>query len=279
MTGKAWLFHRLTAKSTPPPDNSNYHDFLRDYASTIRYLDRFGQVIDLAGKSILDIGCGTGTLCIEAARRGATRIVGVDLQLIDVADAHLKTHCAELAAIVEFVRTDGSLQELGEEQFDMIFSKDSFEHYADPEAFVHVMTRLLRPGGELVVGFGPLWKAPGGGHIGYMTKVPWMHLIFPESVIMAERRRFRPQENAARFEDIVGGLNKMTFRRFETIMSASGLECVQLRTNVSDHPAVKIMSAISRFPPLREYFTNNVYSTWAKTDLSRHLPDSKTSVA
>jgi len=43
-----------------------------------------------------------------------------------------------------------------------------------------------------------------------MTPLPWAHLLFPESVIMNERKRFRPDENANKFEEVKGGLNKMT---------------------------------------------------------------------
>lgn len=46
--------------------------------------------------------------------------------------------------------------------------------------------------------------------------------------------------------------------------SSSGLECVHLHRNVSDHPAMRVMDVISRIPPLREYFTNNVYAIWRK---------------
>jgi len=58
------------------------------------------------------------------------------------------------------------------------------------------MKQYLKQDGLLVIGFSPLWKAPYGGHIRFMTKLPWAHLIFPEEVIMAERRRFRPDEEA-----------------------------------------------------------------------------------
>jgi hypothetical protein len=89
----------------------------------------------------------------------------------------------------------------------MILSKDSFEHYDDPEHFITTIAERLNPGGELVIGFGPLWKSPTGGHINYMTPLPWAHLLFSENVIMAERRRFRPQENARRWSEVRGGLN------------------------------------------------------------------------
>lgn len=263
---RSWLFHRLVATPTQP-EHPPHHDsasFDHDDASAERFFSRFGSELELRGKSVLDIGCGTGSVCIEAAMRGAPSVVGIDMQLIDVARERLQTCSPEVVEKVEFLATDGSLAEIAGRQFDTILSKDSFEHYDDPENFVHVMTGFLRPGGELAIGFGPLWKSPAGGHIDFMTRLPWAHLIFPEAVIMAERRRFRPDEDAERFGDVIGGLNKITCRRFEQIMAASGLECQFLESNVSPHPAMRAMKAVSRVPPLREYFTNNIYTIWRK---------------
>ncbi len=171
-----------------------------------------------------------------------------------------------LAERFEFFQTDGSLDELGGRQFDLVLSKDSFEHYANPEAFVSHIIEHIAPGGELAIGFGPLWKSPFGGHIDFMTPLPWAHLLFPEDVIMAERRRFRPEEDARRFEEIKGGLNKMTLRRFRQVMEATGFERRYFATNVSDNPGVKAMRVGSRLPGLREYLTANVYSIWAKSN-------------
>ena len=81
---------------------------------------------------------------------------------------------------------------------------------------------------------------------------------------MAERRRFRPHEQARRFEEIRGGLNKMTLARFEDIMAATGLERRYFVTNASDHPVVRAMAVARRIPPVREHFTANVYSLWQK---------------
>jgi SAM-dependent methyltransferase len=254
------LFHQLTVKDYVWKPTAGQRGPELDLESTRRYLSRFGGALDVAGKSVLDVGCGSGQLCFELARRGASRVVGTDLD-IEVARASLEQQ-AGAAATVELVQTDGSLRELGGERFDLVFSKDSFEHFEDPERVLASMIDVLAPGGQLVIGFGPLWKAPKGGHIDFMTKLPWAHLIFPESVIMAERRRFRPNEDAQRFADIRGGLNKMTLARFEAIMAATGLHRRYFATNVSDSPIVRIMAVLQRIRPLREFFTNNVYSIW-----------------
>jgi SAM-dependent methyltransferase len=199
------------------------------------------------------------------ARDGAARVVGVDLGFAQSAIDELRERYGEEAASrVQLITTTGDMHELGDQRFGIVISKEAMEHYEDPEGFVPRVVERLEPGGELVIGFGPLWKSFDGGHIGYMTRVPWAHLIFPEDVIMAERRRFRPDENATHFGEIRGGLNKMTLARFERIMAATGLEPVFVKHNAGGHPAVRAMDKLARVRPLREYFTNNVYGIWRK---------------
>lgn len=215
---------------------------------------------------MLDVGCGRGATSVEIARCGAERVVGIDLEIAPQARALIAA--PELASRIELVETSGALAELGSRQFDVVLSKDCFEHYADPERFVFRMADRIAPGGLLAIGFGPLWRSPTGGHIDYMTRVPWAHLLFPEDVIMDERRRFRPAEEAHSFEEIRGGLNRMTLGRFEAIMRSSRLECVSFETNVSAHPVVRAMKLLARLPPLRELFTTNVYGVWRKNPAS-----------
>jgi len=260
----AWAFHHITDKHyTPPTDRE-----AREYAegSLERFVRRFGGALDFSGRSVLDVGCGNGVLCIEAARRGATAVVGIDLD-ISAARLLLRERGQDVAERIAFVEGDGTLDALGGQRFDVVVSKDSFEHYDDPESFIHSVSAMIVPGGELIIGFGPLWKSPWGGHIEFMTKVPWAHLVFPEHVIMTERRRFRPQEDARRFEDVRGGLNKMTLARFESIVASCGLESVYFKTNVSDRKIIKGMKLLSRIPPLREYFTQSIFTILRKPAL------------
>ncbi len=267
-----YLLHKISFAQVPPRERasastgetmSKYGHSEYDIESTRRFFSRFGGALEVEGRSVLDVGCGSGAVCVEAARRGAIRAVGVDTRLSEHTRALINGD-PDLNGRVELLITDGTLRELGEERFDVVLSKDSFEHYSDPESFVFELVERVTPGGMLAIGFGPLWKGPTGGHIGFMTNVPWAHLLFPENVIMDERRRFRPEENARAFGEIAGGLNKMTLGRFQTIMRSTGLECVYLETSVSDNPVVRAMKAVSRVPPLREYFTANVYSIWRR---------------
>lgn len=232
-----------------------------------RYFERFSDV-EVASKSVLDVGCGHGDVCLEAARRGARWALGVDIAEQDIKLAETKLAAEDELLPVEFRAYRGSLDELGEERFDVVLSKDSFEHYGadpgspSPEEMVRQMAGRLVDGGLLVIGFGPLWKAPYGGHID--TRMPWAHLIFPEEVIFDEFRRVRPPGKTARTFEEGTGVNRMTLARFRSIMDTSGLERLRLDTNVGTKWAFKVMRGLQRVPGLTEYGTQNAYGVWRR---------------
>jgi SAM-dependent methyltransferase len=223
----------------------------------------------LEGKRILDMGCGRGATSIYAAQAGARSVVGVDVreEMISVARDFLATRFPELASRVELRRLNGTAG-LGSERFDVILSKDVLEHVADPETHVRELREQLAEDGVLAIGFGPLWKSPYGGHIEFMTRLPWAHLLFPEEVVMTRRSLYVTGDDVRRYEDIRGGLNKMTLHRFVGIMDRSGLECTYFRTNLARSRVIILLRALSRVPALREYFTLNAYGVWRRPRVS-----------
>ncbi len=240
-----WLFHQVTDKDYVYTPESGHRSPEQDEESDNLFLARMGGRLDFDGKTVLDVGCGNGSLCAKAARSGATRVVGIDLELAPQAEG-IRDRYPDVAERISFVATQGQLAEIAGEQFDLVISKDSMEHFPQPESFVRLMTDLVKPGGEFAVGFSPLWKSPYGGHIGFMTRVPWAHLLFSEKTIMAERRRFRPDEHAESFSEIKGGLNKMTFERFCSIMASTGFDPIYFETNVGNSQALKAMKVLAK---------------------------------
>ena len=81
---------------------------------------------DLNGKRILDAGCGTGALAVEAARRGA-HVVAIDLSptLVDLARERLPTDLG--TGSIDFRSGDMLSPALGE--FDHVVAMDSLIHY------------------------------------------------------------------------------------------------------------------------------------------------------
>jgi SAM-dependent methyltransferase len=257
----AWrVLHAIARKPTEPFSDEAYE---AGFASDERFLARLPLDLSFTGRSVLDYGCGYGQMCVTAARRGARRVLGVEIQPVDGARARVRERFPELQDRIRLKRIT-SPRDLGEEKFDLIISKNTFEHVADPDGYVAGMVDHLAEGGEIVIGFAPPWKAPHGGHMWYMTRVPWAHLIFPEDVILKERKRYRPDENPARLEDVRGGLNKMTVARFREVMTSSGLEARYFAINRHEHPVVKVADVLRRVPGLEEYFTLSVHTVWRR---------------
>jgi 2-polyprenyl-6-hydroxyphenyl methylase/3-demethylubiquinone-9 3-methyltransferase len=101
----------------------------------------------LAGKNVIDIGCGGGILTESMARKGAT-VTGIDLgeKALKVADLHslesgVAVHYKLIAA------EDMAAQEPG--QYDVVTCMEMLEHVPDPGAIVRAAAALVKPGGHL----------------------------------------------------------------------------------------------------------------------------------
>ena len=150
---------------------------------------------------------------------------------------------------VEFV---SSLTEKMLHSFDIVISHNSFEHFPDPIFILSQMMVAIRPHGKILITFGPPWFAPYGAHMGYFTKMPWVNIFFSEKTVMNVRASFR-KDGAKRYEDVEGGLNKMTVAKFERIIAASGLKIEYRRCD-----CVKSLNFLGNLPYVRELFINHV---------------------
>ncbi len=264
MSGPGRRLARLVSKPAPQlaPDHDDRY-FEKGFESTRRYLSRFDGNLDFAGKEVLDVGCGYGTTCFALAEGGAARVVGIDVSeyFIDFARAKLRDAYPQLAERMEFRHVTQAGDPTGD-KFDRVISKDSFEHIADPESYLGTMKGYLKPGGLLGIGFSPLWNSPYGAHIKDQTRLPWVHKLLPERAVLEERAALGYPDGGGRYEDVAGGLNRMTLKRFLTITSDPQLEQVYLATNATQNRLGKVLRAASRVPGAREFCTFNVYGVW-----------------
>jgi 2-polyprenyl-3-methyl-5-hydroxy-6-metoxy-1,4-benzoquinol methylase len=99
------------------------------------------------GLRILDVGCGQGRLCFRVAEKGADRVVGIDINadVIDFANKKRQEKFPHLCQKVEFSCIP--IREFGEDDFDVIIAKDSFEHILDLEDCLHDMIKHLKQSG------------------------------------------------------------------------------------------------------------------------------------
>ncbi len=214
-----------------------------------KLMARFGDGLNIEGLRVLDAGCGAGDLAISMALAGA-EVVGVDIDGKRITRAREKAQQAGAADRATFVHKS-LLDYEPDRLFDRIVSVEAFEHIPEPERFLPKMRDLLAPGGEILSVFGPLWLSPYGPHQYGFTRFPWVHLVFPERVVLAARRMtFRPTDAATRYEDIRGGLNRMTVERFKRAVHAAGLRFERLAYNpqLSNAPAKLASGALTALP-------------------------------
>jgi 2-polyprenyl-6-hydroxyphenyl methylase/3-demethylubiquinone-9 3-methyltransferase len=111
-------------------------------------LDWIDQRARIAGKRVLDVGCGGGILADAMARRGA-QVLGIDLSVkaLRVATLHALeadtqgVEYREVAAEALAVELPG--------QFDVVTCMEMLEHVPDPASVVAACATLAKPGGWL----------------------------------------------------------------------------------------------------------------------------------
>lgn len=103
--------------------------------------------VQLAGKRVIDVGCGGGILAESMARRGA-QVTGIDMGEAPLAVA--KLHGLETGVSVDYRL--GTAEELAAEragQYDVVTCMEMLEHVPDPGAVVAACARLVKPGGQV----------------------------------------------------------------------------------------------------------------------------------
>jgi SAM-dependent methyltransferase len=191
------------------------------YANTSKLATLAGEHLfdEIAGKTVIDFGCFTGTEAIEMAQRGAKRVFGIDIIEQYLEEARVHAARAGVADRCHFTTTPV-------ERADIVVSLDSFEHFEDPAGILKVIDTYLAPGGKVVVSFGPPWYHPLGGHV--FSVFPWAHLLFTERALVEWRRTWSPSDTGRRITDC--GLNKITVARFKKIVAESPFEFERFET-------------------------------------------------
>ncbi|MGI9464783.1 MAG: methyltransferase domain-containing protein [Aestuariivirgaceae bacterium] len=114
-------------------------------------IERLLEGIDLAGKTVLDIGCGAGGITVALARDfDAGRVIGIDVEEPVCNAARRRADEAGQSARVDIRLVEPGPFPFAGERFDVVFSKDAIVHIADKEFLSAEAFRVLRPGGWFV---------------------------------------------------------------------------------------------------------------------------------
>jgi 2-polyprenyl-6-hydroxyphenyl methylase/3-demethylubiquinone-9 3-methyltransferase len=104
---------------------------------------------ELAGRRVLDVGCGGGLLAEGLARAGAL-VTAIDLapSMIEVA----RLHAHESALAIDYQQCSAEqLAARGAAGFELVTCMELIEHVPEPATLLSAIATLLRPGGELIV--------------------------------------------------------------------------------------------------------------------------------
>jgi len=163
--------------------NANVEKIL-SCSDLMRYI-QIDKHIKIAGKRILEIGCGNGDLLkYIAMNNNPEYIIGTDLMLSEWWGV------GESSGSNWEVR-DGNAENLSftDESFDAVISIATFEHIYDVEKALREIKRVLKPSGKFYTYFEPIWTSAAGHHFvknGTWNRKhlelipPWGHLYMNE---------------------------------------------------------------------------------------------------
>lgn len=134
--------------------SGDWDDVTNVYETSRRVELIFGRLLEgvpLEGVEFLDAGSGGGHFSAMAARRGA-RVVSMDMGLKLL--ACVATRCESRKSVASTLELP-----FRDQSFDVVLSTEVLEHTPDPLEGVRELTRVVRPGGRLILTTpGRLWQ-------------------------------------------------------------------------------------------------------------------------
>lgn len=100
---------------------------------------------DMTGKTFLDIGCNEGFFCLEAVRRGAIEVVGVD------SDAAVLERARARAIGQPITYQNTSWWDLPDRKFDVVQMSSALHYETRPKELIGQIAKRLMPGGLFIL--------------------------------------------------------------------------------------------------------------------------------
>lgn len=226
-----------------------------------RFFRRLGNP-DIRGKHILEFGCGVGSLSVYMLEKlGAASVYAIDIEKanIEFAQANLKINHPDLIGRLDYSSIPVA-QVIKPGGFDLIVTKDVLEHVIQLEECFQELVRLLKPGGSIFAGWGPIYYGPFGGHS--LTKIPYDHLILPDSMLISRYNRHSQNKRLSVYDY---GLNKLRISDYLKAFEKCGLKIESVHFNVNDNPLISLVGrTLGHLPFIGDLFVHSIYAKMTK---------------
>jgi len=223
------------------------------------------------GKKVLDMGCGAAGKSLYYVTLGAEKVTGAEIVSHHKAEAEALACAKGLSDRFEFVLGSALQLPFPDKSFDTIIMNDFMEHISDPEAALKEAMRLLDDKGRIYINFSPYYH-PFGAHLWDAIYIPWVHSLFSEKT-MIEAYKYKIKDLPDRLEreslritkdengnESLGYLNKMTIKRYYSILDKMGIKPVYLK----EVPLRSIFTPLAKTKLFKEQFVKMVVTVIEK---------------
>jgi tRNA (mo5U34)-methyltransferase len=121
-----------------------------EWRSDLKWARLEKAIAPLAGRKVLDVGCGNGYYALRMQAAGADSVIGVDPTLLYVMQFLAVTRLQPTGKVCVLPLRGEELPQ-GERLFDSCFSMGVLYHQRDPMAHLRQLQGMLRPSGQLVL--------------------------------------------------------------------------------------------------------------------------------
>ncbi len=116
------------------------------------HLDEIVKGLDLQDKLVLDIGCALGGFDVLLAKKYRAKVIGLDVEPQLLKLGRERVEKVGLSERIDLRLYDPGPLPFNDEEFDIVFGKDSWIHIEDKRSFFAEVFRMLKPGGILAAG-------------------------------------------------------------------------------------------------------------------------------
>jgi len=232
----------IKSDKNPWADSTNDEGFQARFTMVPKVLSEWiAPYGGLAGRDIMDFGCGEGISALGLALNYAPRrIVGVDIgpdpdRCLPIAEARLGLD--KLPENLALHRVKPGFLHSDEDSFDLVYSWSVFEHVDQRliRSTLKMIRSSLKPQGLFLVQIAPLYYSAEGSHLIHKIPEPWAHLLIQHDTL--HERLVAAVPDRKEFLTLWGTyrtLNRMTVGELLEHLTATGFEILRTWTAKDD---------------------------------------------